>query len=55
MNTQGDFVLNAISEKILPNPDNGYWQVLVNNKWMMFKEDEGLINPDDYLDFSKVK
>ncbi|WP_288567795.1 WG repeat-containing protein [uncultured Treponema sp.] len=54
MNTQGDFVLNAISEKILPNPDNGYWQVLVNNKWKMFKENIGLINTEDYLDFSKV-
>ena len=54
MNTQGDFVLNATCEKILPNPDNGYWQILVNNKWKMFKENIGLINTEEYLDFSKV-
>lgn len=39
MNTQGDFVLNAISEKILPNPDNGYWQVLVNRSKFKFFQD----------------
>ena len=55
LNTQGDFVLDNICEKILPNPDKGYWRVLFDNKWMLFKEDEGLVNPEKYLDFSKVK
>lgn len=55
IDSSGNFVLNAICKRIEPNPDNGYWRVLVDNKWMLFKEDQGLIDPDEYLDFSKVK
>lgn len=55
INSNGDIILNSICSKIEPNPDNGYWRVLVDNKWMLFKEDQGLIDPDEYLDFSKVK
>lgn len=55
LNTQGDFILDNICEKVLPNPDKGYWRILVDNKWLLFKENEGLINPEEYLDFSKVK
>ena len=51
----GNFVLNAICEKIEPNPDNGYWQVLIDNRWMLFKAEEGIIDPEEYLDFSKIK
>ena len=55
MDIQGEFVLNNICEKILPNPDNGYWIVLIDDEWMLFKRDEGLLNPKNYLDFYKVK
>jgi len=55
IDSSGNFVLNAICEKIEPNPDNGYWQVLIDNRWMLFKAEEGIINPEEYLDFSKIK
>ena len=50
-----DIILNSICSKIEPNPDNGYWQVLIDNRWMLFKAEEGIINPEEYLDFSKIK
>ncbi|WP_315325832.1 WG repeat-containing protein [Treponema socranskii] len=55
INDEGKIILNAICEKIEPFPDNGYWQVLINDKWMLFKEDEGILDPEKYLDFGKVK
>lgn len=55
INSTGKIILNAICEKIEPFPDNGYWQVLINDKWMLFKEDEGILDPEKYLDFGKVK
>ncbi|MGN1043705.1 MAG: WG repeat-containing protein [Acutalibacteraceae bacterium] len=55
IDSYGDFVLNAVCKQINHNPDNGYWQVLIDNKWMLFKADEGILNPEEYLDFSKVK
>ena len=55
INDEGKIILNAICEKIELFPDNGYWQVLINDKWMLFKEDEGILDPEKYLDFGKVK
>ncbi|MFC2387590.1 WG repeat-containing protein, partial [Treponema socranskii] len=55
INDEGKIILNAICEKIEPFPDNGYWQVLINDKWMLFKEDEGILDPEKYLDFRSVK
>lgn len=55
INDEGKIILNAICEKIEPFPDNGYWQVLINDKWMLFKEDEGILDPEKYLDFGRVK
>ena len=55
INAQGNIVLENICEKIEPFPDNGYWQVLINDKWMLFKEDEGILDPEKYLDFKSVK
>lgn len=55
INSNGDIILNSICSKIEPNPDNGYWQVLIDNRWMLFKAEEGIINPEEYLDFSKIK
>ena len=54
INSNGDIILNSICSKIEPNPDNGYWQVLIDNRWMLFKAEEGIINPEEYLDFSKI-
>jgi hypothetical protein len=55
INSNGDIILNSICSKIEPNPDNGYWQVLIDNRWMLFKAEEGIIDPEEYLDFSKIK
>lgn len=55
INSNGDIILKSICSKIEPNPDNGYWQVLIDNRWMLFKAEEGIINPEEYLDFSKIK
>ena len=55
INSKGKIILNAICEKIEPFPDNGYWQVLINDKWMLFKEDEGILDPEKYLGFGRVK
>ena len=55
INDEGKIILNAICEKIEPFPDNGYWQVLINDEWMLFKEDEGILDPEKYLDFGRVK
>ena len=55
INDEGKIILNAICEKIEPFPNNGYWQVLINDKWMLFKEDEGILDPEKYLDFGRVK
>ena len=55
INDEGKIILNAICEKIEPFPDNGYWQVLINDKWMLFKEGEGVLDPEEYLDFRSVK
>ena len=55
INDEGKIILNAICEKIEPFPDNGYWQVLINDKWMLFKEGEGVLDPEKYLDFGRVK
>ena len=55
INSEGEILLNAICEKIEPNPDDGYWQVLIDNRWMLFTAEHGIINPEEYLDFSKVK
>ena len=55
INAQGNIVLENICEKIEPFPDNGYWQVLINDKWMLFKEGEGILDPEEYLDFKSVK
>jgi hypothetical protein len=55
INSNGDIILNSICSKIEPNPDNGYWQVLIDNRWMLFKAEEGIINSEEYLDFSKIK
>lgn len=49
INSNGNILLEPICSKIEPFPDNGFWRVLVDNKWMLFKEDEGLINPEEYL------
>lgn len=55
LNINGEILLNSICDQIEPNPDNGYWQVLINNKWMLFKEDEGLLDPEKYLNFTERK
>ena len=55
INAQGNIVLENICEKIEPFPDNGYWQVLINDKWMLFKEGAGVLAPEEYLDFRSVK
>ena len=55
INSKGKIILNALCEKIEPFPDNGYWQVLINDKWMLFKEGEGILDPEEYLDFKSVK
>lgn len=55
INSNGDIILNSICSKIEPNPDNGYWQVLIDNRWVLFKAEEGIIDPEEYLDFSKIK
>ena len=55
IDTRGNIVLENICEKIEPFPDNGYWQVLINDKWMLFKESEGVLDPEEYLDFRSIK
>ena len=55
INARGNIVLENICEKIEPFPDNGYWQVLINDKWMLFKEGEGVLDPEEYLDFRSIK
>ena len=55
IDTRGNIVLENICEKIEPFPDNGYWQVLINDKWMLFKEGEGVLDPEEYLDFRSIK
>lgn len=49
ISSDGNILLDSICSIIEPNPDNGFWQVLINNKWLLFKEGEGLINPEEYL------
>ena len=53
IDSTGKIILNALCEKIEPFPDNGYWQVLINDKWMLFKEGEGVLDPEEYLDFRR--
>ena len=54
INSNGDIILKSICQKIESNPDNGYYQVLIDNKWMLFNKKEGLINPKDFLNFTKL-
>ena len=53
IDSTGKIILNALCEKIEPFPDNGYWQVRINDKWMLFKEGEGVLDPEEYLDFRR--
>ena len=55
IDSTGKIILNALCEKIEPFPDNGYWQVRINDKWMLFKEGEGVLDPEEYLDFRRIK
>lgn len=55
INTEGDIVLKPVCERIESNPDNGFYQVLINGNWMLFKENEGVLDPKKYLDFNCIQ
>lgn len=55
INTECDIVLKPVCERIESNPDNGFYQVLINGNWMLFKENEGVLDPKKYLDFNCIQ
>ena len=55
INSEGKIILDALFDNIDPSPDSYYWRIKLNDKWMLFKEDEGILDPEKYLDFGKVK
>ena len=51
----GKEMLGAVFDEIKGFPDNGYWRVCIDGRWLLYNKSEGLVAPEKYLDFSHVK
>ena len=48
-------MMNFVKKKQIIREKYSFKNIETSFKWMLFKAEEGIINPEEYLDFSKIK